>query len=144
MNRLHDVPQPLTVARDGDSGVVRIPMKLKRRGGRKEIIVPEGLENAGPPTAPAQEPLVRAVARAFAWQEMLESEHYASVTALAEALGVDRSYVRRILSLACLAPDIVEAIARGDEPGGLSLEKMAKQLPMLWAEQRERIGFPVR
>lgn len=29
---------------------------------------------------------------------------------------MDRSYVRRIVSLACLAPDIVDAIVRGKEP----------------------------
>ena len=29
--------------RDGDAVVIRIPMQLKSRRGRKEIIVPEGL-----------------------------------------------------------------------------------------------------
>ncbi len=45
--------------------------------------------------------------------------------------------MRRILQLALLAPVIVEAILSGNEPSGLSLEKLTKQLPMLWAEQRE-------
>jgi len=38
------------------------------------------------------------------------------------------------------APDIIEAILRGDEPEGLSLEKLRKNLPMRWDEQRERYG----
>ncbi len=59
---------------------------------------------------------------------------------IAEALGVDRSYVRRILTLAPLAPDIVEAIVRGEEPSGLSLEMLPKGVPMGWEEQRERPG----
>jgi hypothetical protein len=50
---------------------------------------------------------------------MIETGRFASVTALAQALGVDRSYVRRVLTLATLAPDIVEAIVRGREPSGL-------------------------
>lgn len=54
---------------------------------------------------------------------------------------VDRSYVRRILRLASLAPDIVEAILRGTEPSGLSLERLAKALPVLWEEQRKALGF---
>ncbi len=66
------------------------------------------------------------------------------MTELAEALDVDRSYVGRIMRLALLAPDIVEAIVRGDESSGLSLERLAKGLPMLWAEQRERFEFTVR
>ena len=37
-----------------------------------------------------------------------------------------------------LAPHIVEAIVRGDESSGLSLEKLTKKLPMLWDEQRQR------
>ena len=53
-------------------------------------------------------------------------------------------YVDRIIRLALLAPDIVEAIVRGDEPSGLSLERLVKGMPMVWAEQRERFAFPAR
>ena len=45
-----------------------------------------------------------------------------------------------MLRLTSLAPDIIEAILRGDEPEGLSLEKLRKNLPMRWDEQRERYG----
>ena len=58
---------------------------------------------------------------------------------LAEALGVDRCYVRRVLNLACLPPDIVEAIVAGREPSGLSLERLAKGVPIAWDEQRVRL-----
>jgi hypothetical protein len=46
------------------------------------------------------------------------------------------TYVGRILRLTSLAPDIIEAILRGDEPDGLSLEKLRKNLPVRWDEQR--------
>jgi hypothetical protein len=127
------------VEREGDLVVIRIPMEIKRRLGRREIIVPEGLPGAARSRSPAQEPLVTALARAFRWQEMLDTGCYASVTELAETLGVDRSYVGRILRLALLAPDIVEAIVRGEEPGGLSLEKLVKAMSVVWEEQRERL-----
>jgi hypothetical protein len=42
-----------------------------------------------------------------------------------------------MLRLTRLAPDIIEAILRGDEPDGLSLEKLRKNLPVRWDEQRE-------
>ena len=77
---------------------------------------------------------------AFHRQELIDSGRYVSVTELAEALDVDRSYVGRIMRLALLAPDIVEAIVRGDEPSGLSLEQLIKGLPMQWATQRDRTG----
>ena len=133
-----------TVERDGDHVFIKIPMDLKRRCGRKEIIVPDGLPGAARSKSPTQEPLITALARAFHWQELIDSGRYSSVTELAEALGVDRSYVGRIMRLALSAPDIVEAIVRGEEPSGLSLERLVKGVPMLWAEQRVWIGFPER
>jgi hypothetical protein len=84
------------------------------------------------------------LARAFHWQELLDTGRYASVTALADALQLDRSYARRILTLATLAPDIVDAIVRGDEPNGLSLERLTKGMPMGCETQRVRFGFHPR
>jgi hypothetical protein len=52
-------------------------------------------------------------------------------------MGCHRTYVGRMLRLTSLAPDIIEAILRGDEPDGLSLEKLRKNLPVRWEEQRK-------
>ncbi len=133
-----------TVRREGETLVIRIPMELKRRGGRKEIIVPEGLPGSRPPKSPTQEPLKTALARAFHWQELIDNGRYASVTQLAGALGMDRSYVGRVVRLALLAPDIVEAIVRAQEPSGVSLERLTKRSPLLSQEQRETFGFARR
>ena len=115
-------------------------MQLKRRSGRKEVLVPEGLEGARPTKSPAQEPLLTAVARAFHWQDLLESGRYGSITELAEALRLDRSYVGRILRLTLLAPDIVDTIVEGREPDGMSLERLVTRVPVRWDEQRKRLG----
>ena len=61
-----------------------------------------------------------------------------SLDDLAQAVGVDRTYVGRMLRLTRLAPDIIEAILRGREPEGMSLEKLRKDLPVVWSEQRQR------
>jgi hypothetical protein len=45
-----------------------------------------------------------------------------------------------MLRLTSLAPDIIEAILRGDEPDGLSLEKLRKNLPVRWEEQEKARG----
>ncbi len=87
---------------------------------------------------PANRPLVEAIAKAHRWQAQLESGEYASLDDLAKDVGCDRTYVGRILRLTSLAPDIIEAILRGDEPDGISLEKLRKNLPVRWEEQRER------
>jgi len=119
-------------------------MVFKRRGGRKEIIVHEGLPAASKSRSPSQDPLVVALARAHGWQELIDGGRYSSITDLAEALKVDRSYVGRIMRLALLARDVVDAILRGAEPSELSLARLTGRLPLLWGEQRERLGFPER
>ncbi len=53
---------------------------------------------------------------------------------------LDRYHVRLLLPPSCLAPDIVEAIVRGEEPSGLSLEKLVKGFPLAWDEQREKLA----
>ena len=128
------------VERDGETLVIRVPMKFKKRGGRRVIIVPEGLSGARASKSPTQEPLINALARAFHWQERIDNGKYASVTEHAEALDVDRSYVGRIIRRTLLDPDIVEGIVRGEEPSGLSLERLVKGMPVLWEEQRERLA----
>jgi hypothetical protein len=62
---------------------------------------------------------------------------YASLEDLAKDVGCDRTYVGRMLRLTSLAPDIIEAILRGEEPDGLSLETLRKDLPVRWEEQRQ-------
>lgn len=85
-------------------------------------------------------PLVIALARALRWQKLLEDGTYPSMYALAEKMGVDGRYAARLLDLTLLAPDIIDAILKGTEPDGVSLEKLFRA-PMAWEEQRRELGF---
>jgi len=133
----------LTVRRDGERITVCIPMTLKVRGGRKEVILPDELvpENSPARKSATQEALVIAVARAHRWRALLESGRFRSIEDLAQAVKLDSSYVGRILRLTLLAPDIIMAILEGREPSGLSLGKLTKTLPLDWVEQRRSLGF---
>ena len=62
-----------TLVADGDNILIHIPMCFKKRGGRTEIIAPEGLDSAFPDGGPVQQPIVTALARARRWQEMLKN-----------------------------------------------------------------------
>lgn len=84
--------------------------------------------------------LVVALARAWQWQEELESGQYSSIGELADANQVDRTYVSRLLQLTSLAPDLVESLLAGDDCEGLSLRQLRKGIPLLWSEQRESFG----
>ena len=66
---------------------------------------------------------------------MLEQGRYPTIRALAAAIGLDRSYVAKLLNLSLLSPRIVEEIVAGNEPDGLSVAKVRRGLPMAWEEQ---------
>ena len=57
--------------------------------------------------------LVEALAPAWRWQKLLDECVYASISDIGDAENISESYVRRILRVAVLAPDIVEAILEG-------------------------------
>ena len=77
------------------------------------------------------------MAKAYHWQEQLESGQCASLEELAAAHGVDRSYAGRILQLTSLSPEIVELILEGNEPNGLSLRKLLQGLSLDGEQQRQ-------
>jgi hypothetical protein len=121
---------------DRSTLVVRIPMRFQRRGGRKRIVAPDGSELT-PTSKPQPEgTLVKALARAWRWQRMLDDGVHASVSEIGDAENISKSYVSRILRLALLAPDIVEAILAGMEDQAVMLEQLERPLPMRWEEQR--------
>jgi hypothetical protein len=121
---------------EGSTLIVRIPMRFQRRGGRKRIVAPDG--SAIVPTNKPQpdSTLVKALARAWRWQRLLDGGVYSSVSEIGDAENISKSYVSRILRLALLAPDIIEAILAGKTDQALMLEKLERPLPARWEEQR--------
>ena len=124
---------------DGTTISVRIPMTFVRRGGRKAIVAPEGGDAWAPARPRPEEAMIRAVVRAHRWKRLLDERRYRSAGELAEAEGLTRSFVTRLLRLTLLAPDIVEAILDGRQPKALQLEDLTRSLPSAWSEQRQRL-----
>lgn len=127
------------------SVTVRVPLTIRRRGGRKMIISPDGVATAAGSRTPADiavtrgDPaLVKALARAFRWKRLLEGGRYRSISELAAAEKLDRGYVGRILALTLLAPGIVEAIIDGLKPDDVTLPVLMKGFPVTWEEQFAR------
>lgn len=84
--------------------------------------------------------MVKAIARAFRWRDMLESGEYATIREIAAAEKINETYVGRLLRLTLLVPDIVEAIMNGRQPPGLQLDGLMKRFPVGWREQRATFG----
>lgn len=51
-------------------------------------------------------------------------------------------YLRRMVRLSLLAPDIQDAILSGRQPVDLTLERLSRaEIPASWARQRQLFGF---
>jgi hypothetical protein len=79
--------------------------------------------------------MVKAIARAFRWREMLENVTHATITDIAAAEKINESYVGRVLRLTLLAPEIVEAILNGRQPAQMTLATLTRPFPVGWAKQ---------
>lgn len=123
-----------------------IPLKLYRRNGRKQVIVPREAEKTRNSVSLKDiTPSILAIARAFRWRRKVDSGEVDSYSALAQHLGLSATYVTRVMRLTLLAPDIIEAILAGNEPPGFSLDAIYRvDFPGEWPEQRRLFGFPER
>jgi hypothetical protein len=115
---------------------VRVPLAVRKRGGRKLVLTPGGAMNRG--QSGADSTLVKALARAFRWRRMMESGRFATLNELAAAEKINSSYVSRLLRLTLLAPDIVEAILDGRQLEETTLPGLMEPFPVEWKEQRQR------
>jgi hypothetical protein len=117
-------PTPKTVA-------LHVPFRVVKRGGRKELQLPDGAAQSRKP----DNTLIKALARAFRWKRMLESGEFANITELAEREGIAPSYVTRILQLTLLAPDYVDAIVEGTLGNNRSLAEVIEISSVEWNRQ---------
>src|SRR5206468_5502358 len=123
----------------GGSGVttsitVRVPLSVRRRPGRKTIVTADGQAYA--PTRVRSDPaLLKALARAFRWQRMLDEGRYGSISEMARAERIERGFLGRILRLALLAPGIVEAVLNGTQGAELTLPGLLDGVPVVRSEQ---------
>ncbi len=134
----------MTVSTEVGTLIVRVPVVFKRRGGRKLIITPDGVDAPVVPVqaVPIDDTLVRTLVKAHRWRRRIESGKAKSITDLAEQEKITIGYVTRLLPLTCLAPDIVSAILDGRQPRGLSVNRMLQNVPESWDEQRQLWEFP--
>jgi hypothetical protein len=113
---------------------VRVPLVIRHRPGRKTVVTPMA---AGPAavTTRADPAVVKALARAFRYQRMLDEGRYASITEMAAAERIERGYLGSLLRLTLLAPNLVEAILDGQCLNGLTLPRLLAGFPSTWTDQ---------
>ena len=117
---------------------VRVPLAIRKRGGRKVVVSPDGSVLPGAPrqiTITADPSLLKALGRAFRWRRMLEDGRYASVSEIARAEKLDRTYVGDVLRLTLLAPRVVEAILEGKQADRVTLPVLMQPFAVKWEQQ---------
>lgn len=118
--------------------IVHVPFRIVKRGGRKAVELPDGVEHR----RRVENTMVKALARAFRWKRTLEAGDFTTLNELAEHEKIAPSYMSRVLRLTLLAPDIIEAILDGRQGPQVTLKKLLDPFPMDWAAQRDHFGLP--
>ena len=113
-----------------------VPFTIRKRGGRKLILTPDGSVAAPTARARPDSALLKALARGFRWRRLLETGDFATIEEIANAENINQSYVSRVLRMTLLAPEIVEAILAGKQPPELTMAKAMQPFPREWRRQR--------
>lgn len=128
--------QNVRLSRDGRELVVSIPVDFRQSGGRKQIVVPAGVEVWTAPRSRPSNSLITALAKAHRWRRLIETGCYSSAAELSKREAVNESYVCRVLRLTLLAPDLVQTILDGRQSKTLELKSVLKPFPADWGAQR--------
>ena len=114
---------------------VEVPFTIRKRGGRKLVITPDGASAWVSPRARIDSTMIKAIARGFRWRKLLETGVYGTIEEIAAAEKINSSYVSRLLRMTLLAPDIVEAILDGRQPADMTLAMLMEPFPVSWSMQ---------
>jgi site-specific DNA recombinase len=134
-----DVPSSTSEAASDSAVELTAAVAFTRRGAETKLVLP-GLaqQKHGTRCDPA---LIKAIARGRAWFEELATGHARSLQQLAKRDSISRRYIRRLVGLAFLSPELVEAILQGGQPVELTATRLTElDLPLDWIEQHKLLA----
>ena len=135
--------QKTTSSGQFSSGVITmtgdVPLQVKRRGHEMRLVIKGQIGS----DIKADKVMVKAVARSHAWAEALLTGKADSMRSIAQRERVSVSVIKEQMPLAFLAPDIVQAILKGNQPAHLSTHALIRHtnIPLDWDAQRKLLGF---
>ena len=134
-----DAPSPILEDPSSSSIELTAAVAFKRRGVETKLILP-GLDQ--PSRSARRDPvLIKAIARGRVWFDELTTGSAPSLEALAEREGITRRYIRRLVGLAFLNPELVDAILHGRQPVALTATRLTElDLALDWTEQRKLLA----
>jgi hypothetical protein len=86
------------ISSDGRTITVQVPISIRKRGGRRFMLAPDSMDiTTSPIHRHIDNAMVKAIARAFRWREMLENGHYSTIREIAAAEKINETYIGRVL-----------------------------------------------
>ncbi len=111
---------------------IEAPFRMRRRGVELKL-------HLGDAPSEADLTLVQNIVKAQRWMAMIKSGK--TFTEIAKTESTSKRRVQDVVDLAMLAPDILDSIALGEQPDGLTSNYLIRSgVPALWSEQRERFA----
>jgi hypothetical protein len=128
-----------------NDGTLRISWQKTASKRRRELLLPQCTrpETARPIRAETRATLVASIARGRRWLDELITDPTASTECIATRERCSVRKVNMIISLAFLAPDLVQAAIEGRLPHGMGTARLC-DLPAEWSRQYQILGLPTQ
>jgi len=108
------------------------PIQMRRRGVELKL-------HLGDAPPEVDRTLVQNIVRAQRWMAQIIAGK--TFTEIAQAEGTSKRRVQDVVDLALLAPGVLDAIATGEQPEGLTSDYLIKSgVPAAWSEQRHKFA----
>ena len=129
---------------DNDRLVLRVPWKKTPMKRRREIIVPasESPQDRRPIRAETRATLVASIARGRRWLDEIVAGTVTSVEQIAAREKCSIRQVNMTISLAFLAPELVQAAVEGRLPRGIGVTRL-RDAPAEWSRQYAMLGLSI-
>ena len=134
-----DVPSSVPEDRSDSAIELTAAVAFKRRGVETKLVLPGRAQRTQ--SSRSDPALIKAIARGRAWFEELATGRARSLQELAKRDGITRRYIRRLVGLAFLSPQLVEAILQGRQSVELTATRLTElDLPLDWTEQHKLLA----
>lgn len=127
-----------------DEAVIVSRLKLKRSRGHTRIFDVDSGEIISVARTEPRPALIQALAQGEFWRSKLAESPESSLAELLKPYRIKTEYVRRLLNLAYLAPEIKRAIMQGSQPPMVRVQDLLNVRVMDWEEQRRELGFQAK
>ena len=133
-----EAPRGASEQPSDNAGELTAAIDYKRRGAETKLVLSGSAQHQA---ARCDSALIKAIARGRAWFEELATGRARSLKELADRDGIARRYIRRLIDLAFLSPQLVEAILQGRQPVELTATRLTElDLPLSWTEQHRLLA----